>query len=224
LEEVTTTTTEALTMTPREIAELTGKRHDHVMRDLGVMFSQLGDEGGASKFGDSYLSEQNKLMPMLQLPKRETMILVSGDSVTLRAKIVDRWQELEAQVVQPLVPTTLTGALWPRSRANGPCGPVGHSGTPEPTVRNRRLTGPIAAPWRPPIKPTHSDDAIADAVLTPSTRRRGAQKSTDSLTSQTNEGFPMSSMRALPHQAAQDRRIGELTPPPLLRIRPAKSS
>ena len=47
-------------------------------------------------------------------------------------------------------------------------------------------------------------------------RCRGASPSTESLISQTNESFPMSSMRALSHQAAQDRRIEELTPPSLL--------
>lgn len=38
-------------MTSREIAELTGKEHFHVMRDIGLMFAELGDAGGASKFG-----------------------------------------------------------------------------------------------------------------------------------------------------------------------------
>ena len=46
-----------LTMTSREIAEVTGKRHDHVKRDVDVMFKEL--ELDAPKFG-GYLFRQQK--------------------------------------------------------------------------------------------------------------------------------------------------------------------
>ena len=39
-----------LTMSSREIAELTGKRHDNVMVDIVKMFKDLGDEGGSPEF------------------------------------------------------------------------------------------------------------------------------------------------------------------------------
>lgn len=86
------------TMSSREIAELTGKRHDHVMRDIREMLVQLHGEDGLPRFGASYINAQNKQQPCFNLPKRESLILVSGYSVELRAKIIDRWAELEQQV------------------------------------------------------------------------------------------------------------------------------
>ncbi len=82
-------------MSSREIADLTGKQHAHVMRDVRVTLGELLGEEGLSKFGSSYLNAQNKAQPEYLLPKRECLILVSGYDVHLRARIIDRWQELE---------------------------------------------------------------------------------------------------------------------------------
>lgn len=83
------------TMSSREIAELTGKQHAHVMRDIRLMLTELHGEEGLSKFGSSYLNAQNKPQPEFLLPKRESLILVSGYDVNMRAAIIDRWQVLE---------------------------------------------------------------------------------------------------------------------------------
>lgn len=103
------------TMSSREIAELTGKRHDHVMRDIRVMLVELHGEEGLPRFGGSYLSEQNKEMPCFNLPRREVEILVTGYSIPLRAKVIDRLHELEAQAADPLQalndPATMRGLL-----------------------------------------------------------------------------------------------------------------
>lgn len=94
------------TMSSREIAELCEKRHDNVMRDIRDMLTQLHGEGGLLKFEDTYRNEQNgQSYPIFLLPKRETLILVSGYSVELRARIIDRWQELEAaRSAPPIAP------------------------------------------------------------------------------------------------------------------------
>lgn len=87
---------EALTMSSREIAELTEKEHAHVMRDIRAMLEVLKKD--ASIFGAIYHDAYGREQACFDLPKRETYILITGYSVTMRAKIIDRWQELEAQV------------------------------------------------------------------------------------------------------------------------------
>jgi len=82
------------TMDSREIADYTGKAHSDVCRDIRKMLEGL--EVGESNFASSYISEQNKAVTCYKLPKRECLILVSGYSVQLRAKIIDRWAELES--------------------------------------------------------------------------------------------------------------------------------
>lgn len=92
-------TASTLTMSSREIAKLTGKRHDHVMRDIRNMLSclQINDPN----FGGVYIDTKGEARSCFNLPKRETLILVSGYSVELRARIIDRWMELEEHVVSP---------------------------------------------------------------------------------------------------------------------------
>lgn len=89
------------TMSSLEIAELTGKAHAHVMRDIRVMMEELGSQ---SSFGSTYRDVQGKERACFNLPKRESLILVSGYSVELRAAIIDRWEELERAARWPVMP------------------------------------------------------------------------------------------------------------------------
>ena len=86
------------TMSSLEIAKLTGKRHDHVMRDIEKMFAELNIH--APHFWGTYKTKQGNEYGCFNLPKRETLILVSGYNIQLRAKIIDRWEELERKELE----------------------------------------------------------------------------------------------------------------------------
>ena len=87
--------TNKLTMSSLEIAELTGKRHDHVMADIRKMLGDL--ELQYPDFSGHYKDGRGRTQDCFNLPKRESLILVSGYSAVLRARIIDRWQQLENQ-------------------------------------------------------------------------------------------------------------------------------
>lgn len=97
---------EVTTMSSREIAELTGKRHADVMRDIRVMLDQLilstqfcvqyKDPTGDS-FKSTYTDGTGRTLPMYALPKDLTLTLVAGYSAPLRHRIVTRWMALEAR-------------------------------------------------------------------------------------------------------------------------------
>ncbi|MCE2563389.1 phage regulatory protein/antirepressor Ant [Komagataeibacter sp. FNDCF1] len=108
-------TTIPLTMSSREIAELTGKRHDNVVRDIEKMLNNVGM--GLLKFEDTYTNPQNgQKYRCYNLPKNLTINLIAGYRDDMRLKIIDRWMELEAQEHKPLVPQTYAEALLEAGR------------------------------------------------------------------------------------------------------------
>lgn len=100
-----------LTMSSREIADLTGKRHDHVIRDIRAMLDALED---APDLGDVREDKDARgYTAMFHLNRELTDTLLTGYSIPLRRKVIARWHELEAKVAQPAfqVPATLSAAL-----------------------------------------------------------------------------------------------------------------
>lgn len=98
------------TMTSKEIAEITGKQHAHVMRDIRTLLEQGVNE---SNFGlVEYKDAKGEIRPMYQLTKKGCLILASGYDPVLREKIINRWEELELKERQKFqVPTTFAEAL-----------------------------------------------------------------------------------------------------------------
>ena len=99
-----------LTMSSREIAEFTGKRHDHVMRDIKKMLLELYP-AGAPNFGGSYLSEQGKELPLFNLDRDHTDCLLTGYNTKARMAVIRRWKELEGKQLQPALPANYIEAL-----------------------------------------------------------------------------------------------------------------
>ncbi len=81
------------TITSREVAELTGKEHRSVMRDIRVILEQ--GVGQSNFVQSSYTNSQNKKQPMYTMTKKGALILASGYDALLREKIINRLEELE---------------------------------------------------------------------------------------------------------------------------------
>jgi len=86
------------TMSSRTIAELTGKQHFIVMRDIRNMEDAYVEVFGAEyKFVlGSYADGNGQLRPEFLLTKSQTLFVVSGYNSVVRAKVQQRWEHLEA--------------------------------------------------------------------------------------------------------------------------------
>lgn len=101
-----------ITMSSREIAMCVNTTHDSVIKTC----RELIRRGVVSGNETQYQHEQNKQWyPEFRFDYRNTMVIVSGYSVEIRAKIIDRWQELEAQQ-KPMIPQTYAAALLEAGR------------------------------------------------------------------------------------------------------------
>ena len=86
------------TMSSREIAELTGKRHADVMRDIRSMCTDL--QNADLRFvckSSTYTGENEQQYPQYELDKETSLTLLLGYDVAARMRVVKRWQELESQ-------------------------------------------------------------------------------------------------------------------------------
>ena len=106
---ITTGKTLTLTMSSREIAELTGKQHKHVIRDVRAMLEELEKDGPV--LGHQEERDARGYTTAFQLNRELTETLITGYSIKLRHKVILRLHELEQMASAPAIPQTLPEAL-----------------------------------------------------------------------------------------------------------------
>ncbi|MDE9447893.1 Rha family transcriptional regulator [Xenorhabdus bovienii] len=105
-------------MSSREIAELTGKKHHNITRDIWEMLDQLyqlkKDDSDLSHHKNQELIVAKGVVAVIDnrgyvseflLDRRHTEILISGYDVVRRAAIIDRWFDLESGTGKPVTET-----------------------------------------------------------------------------------------------------------------------
>lgn len=82
-----------LTMSSKEIADLVEKRHDNVKRTIETLVERC-------VIASPHFEEKptaGRPLVVYHLPKRDTFVVVAQLSPEFTARVVDRWQELEAE-------------------------------------------------------------------------------------------------------------------------------
>lgn len=99
-------------MTSLEIAELVESRHDKVKQSIERLAAKAIIP--QPPMGDGPKSANNSVVKVYLLDKRSSLIVVAQLSPEFTARVVDRWQELEAQAAQQpayTLPTNFKEAL-----------------------------------------------------------------------------------------------------------------
>ena len=99
-----------VTMSSREIADLVEKRHDNVLRTIESLLArgtialpqleEVPNDGPGPKMIRQY-----------RIGKRDSYVIVAQLSPAFTARLVDRWQELEAAAPAPTIPQSFSAAL-----------------------------------------------------------------------------------------------------------------
>lgn len=83
------------TMSSIEIAEITGKRHDAILRDIRNLLTQGVNAHNFVLV--EYTDKKGEKRPCFNLTKKGCLILASGYNALLREKIINRLEELEME-------------------------------------------------------------------------------------------------------------------------------
>ena len=109
-----------LTMNSRDIAIYTGKKHNHVIRDIKKLYSELyKDDPSLDNLKNTGVElvqgvfvdvDVRGYVQYFTLDRKHTDCLLTGYSASARMKVIQRWHELENQS-KPQIPQTYAEAL-----------------------------------------------------------------------------------------------------------------
>lgn len=85
------------TMTSLQIAEITGKPHNDVLKAIRVMEPAWAKTTGGNFSLSEYKDSTGRSLPMYQLGKTECLYIATKFNDEARAKLVLRWEELERE-------------------------------------------------------------------------------------------------------------------------------
>lgn len=97
-------------MGSRKIAEVTGKQHKHVVRDIKVMLEQLGLYGPDMDYPDfkgfiiQYKEHNGRdVIDEILLNESLSMTLVTGYDAGRRLALIEQWQDMKRELSQPRI-------------------------------------------------------------------------------------------------------------------------
>lgn len=99
------------TMTSLQIAEVTGKPHNDVLKAIRAMEPAWVKVNGGNFSLVKYKDAKGEMRPCYQLTKTECLYIATKFNDEARAKLVIRWEELERQNAQPSIPQNFAEAL-----------------------------------------------------------------------------------------------------------------
>jgi len=99
-----------VTMSSREIASLTGKRHDNVLRDCDKLNESYESLGLLKIQESTYEAENGHTYREFRLTRMQCFDLMTGYSRELRIKVNRRWEELKKKE-STQYPTSYANAL-----------------------------------------------------------------------------------------------------------------
>lgn len=126
-------------------------------RTIGAFIDTNQDLRTPESFEVTEPDSYGRPQPVIALPKRECLILVSGYSVTMRAAIIDRWEALESGQASPAVENTAVQTL---AVADALANMLRLTGSARLGVARKALE--LSAPSLTPLLPTYAVDAPSD--------------------------------------------------------------